>query len=97
MSINGMEQVILNPGKIECPSVQCINSIVVMKIDSATSIRLNETNCIDFVKVDQPGKNSDGSLIDLKKCNSIYSARTTDPISFQLLQANVELKCFPAV
>ena len=68
-----------------------------MKTDSATSIKLNETNCVDFIKVDEGGKESGDSLIDLKKCNSIYSAKTTDPISFQLYQANVELKCFLAV
>jgi hypothetical protein len=68
-----------------------------MKTDSVTSIKLNETNCADFIKVDEGGKESGDSLIDLKKCNSIYSAKTTDPISFQLHQANVELKCFPAV
>jgi hypothetical protein len=60
-------------------------------------IRLHETNCASFLGLESQASHSEENLIDLKKCNTKYTATTIDPETNENIQANVDLKCFPAV
>ena len=63
-----------------------------------SKVTFKESNCGDFIKIEAATNQANsGHLIDLKKCNTMYTAKTTDPQTLKVLDAHVDLKCTPTV
>lgn len=67
-----------------------------MNVNKDSVLILNEFNCADFVAIQPQSLDANDNLIDLKKCNTMYMAKATEPKTLQVLQATVDLKCFRA-